>query len=261
MAMSLSRQSVTVALVAGLAVTGCRKQPSESDPASAEAVVPVATGNAEFSQPPPTPASTQAPQKRVSGGGEFTRKSLASAFTQADQALKESYDAALIAFQIGDYPRAAAELRLLARTPGLTGVQKGAVQRLLAQVLKAAPELAAADEAAVVDSLVTTADSSTALSNAGGLGSPVGSGAARPGGAEFTQKSMASAFAQADRSLKEGYDAALIAFQIGNYAQVVSDLQNLAGTPGLTAEQKQAIQQLLVQTFKEAPDLAPGHQP
>ncbi len=149
---------------------------------------------------------------------------------QTNSALAESYNRALVACQAGDYARAAGELRLLAGTPGLTPEQERAVQDLLTQVLKAASE-----------SSLTTGTNDT-----------------RPGGAEFTRKSLASPFAGAGQALKEGYDAALIAFQIGDYDRVVSELKVLLENPDLTPEQKQAVQDLLAQTSKAAPEPTPS---
>ncbi len=76
------------------------------------------------------------------------------------------------------------------------------------------------------------------------------------GAAEFQKKSLASPFAQAELALKESYNRALIAFQIGDYARAVSELQDLAKTPDLNPEQKQAVQDLLAETLKAAPELA-----
>ena len=63
---------------------------------------------------------------------------------RAEPALKESYNRALIAFQIGNYVRAGSELRDLAKNPDLTAEQKQAVENLLAESLRAAPEPAVA---------------------------------------------------------------------------------------------------------------------
>jgi hypothetical protein len=164
--MRADKRSVAVAMAAGLIFAGCGKPQSQPQPVAEESVAPAIT-NAQVPAPPaepiPATATNQTPpvaagaenatvemspappvvtNETLLGGAEFTRKSLASPFAQADQALKEGYDAALIAFQIGDYARAAGELDILVETPGLTAAQQKAVQDLLAQTLKAAPELA-----------------------------------------------------------------------------------------------------------------------
>jgi hypothetical protein len=60
---------------------------------------------------------------------------------------------------------------------------------------------------------------------------------------------------------KETYDRALIAFQIGDYARATRELQDLAGNSKLTSSQKEAVQNLLMQTLKLAPDLTATNKP
>ena len=74
--------------------------------------------------------------------------------------------------------------------------------------------------------------------------------------ADFLSKSTASPFETANADLKASYDSALHAFQIGDYARAASELQALAGASGLTELQKQAVDNLWLQTLKLAPNLA-----
>ncbi len=100
----------------------------------------------------PNPAN--ATNETLSGGAEFMRKSLASPFAQAAQALKESYDSALIAVQIGDYERAVTELIALVESSDLTAEQEQAVRDLLEEALTAAPELAPSPGAGATNGVV-----------------------------------------------------------------------------------------------------------
>jgi len=127
--MKSDKSTLALALVGALILVGCGKPHPESQPGDSEPAAP-ATADTQLPAPPAKPSPATATDKTRSGGGEFTRNSLASPFAQADQALKESFDAALIAFQIGNYARAASELRLLVKTPGLTREQERAVQYL-----------------------------------------------------------------------------------------------------------------------------------
>ena len=68
--------------------------------------------------------------------------------------------------------------------------------------------------------------------------------------------SLASPFAQAEQVLKESYNRALIAFQIEDYASAVTELDDLAVSPDLTPEQRQAVKDLLATALKKAPELA-----
>jgi hypothetical protein len=81
--------------------------------------------------------------------------------------------------------------------------------------------------------------------------------------AEFSTKLLASPFAPAEPALSETYARALIAFQIGDYARAVTELEDLAKTPELTAEQRRAVTNLLAQAVELAPTAAvdPGAPP
>lgn len=231
--------TVAAAIAAVIVATGCGK-PTPGTEAN-EAVAPVEAQPPEPAAAPMTvpPVTEPATTNASSAAAAFLAKSRASPFAQAGQALKESFDAALIAFQIGDYARSVRELYALARNPDLTAEQKQAVQDLFAEILKLAPETATEAAAAAAQT----------------SGSGAGSNESLSGGARFTRQSLASPFAQADQALKEGYDAALVAFQIGNYSRAVAELDLLAEAPALTVEQRQAMQELRARTLAAAPEL------
>jgi hypothetical protein len=136
----LQTRILAVALASTLVVAGCGKRQSDAPTAA----------TADVQQPAPVlepslaaAATDDATTKPATPAGEFMAKSMASPFATSDMGLKESYDRALIAFQIGDYARAASELQDLAENSHLTTPQKEAVQNLLMQTLKVAPNLAA----------------------------------------------------------------------------------------------------------------------
>jgi len=235
--MGTDNRILALALAAGVFLAGCGKPQSQSQPVAEEPPAPIAA--AEPSAPSVGP------------------------FSGADQALMDSFEAALFAFQTGDYARAASGLRLLAKAPGQTPEQKLAVQNLLALTLKAAPELATSPVAPGSDGVRpgTTPESTVAALVPVEPDPALPSDTARPGGAEFTRKSLASAFARASQALKESYDSALVAVQIGNYDRAVDELRALAENSELTTEQQKAVQDLLAQALKEAPELAPGAGP
>jgi hypothetical protein len=131
---------MALALTATVVVAGCGKRQSDAS----------AAATADVQQPAPVlepslaaMATDGAAANAATPAGEFMTKSMASPFATSDMGRKQSYDRALIAFQIGDYARAASELQDLADTSNLTAPQKEAVQNLLMQTLKLAPNLAA----------------------------------------------------------------------------------------------------------------------
>jgi hypothetical protein len=254
--MGTDYRTMAVAVAAGLILAGCGKRHSESQFAADEATN-LATAGAEFMVSSTEPPVATAANVLPSGGGEFTQKSMASPFAQADRALRENYDSALIAFQIGDYARAGAELRLLAELD-LTPEQASVVQDLLAQTLKAAPELASTGRAVAAEGTDGATPSGSRAAGSGTVQEAMAFNTreARPGGAEFTRKSMASPFAQAHPALKESYDSILVAVQIGDYDRAFNEIDELAGTADLTAAEKQALLDLLAQMLKAAPGLA-----
>jgi hypothetical protein len=161
--------AAATAVAAAIAATGCGKPKPASEasqPAPEPAAAPAAAQDVRITEvrlpadappapqaaekspapavtvpdaPPPDPAP--ATNETVFAGGDFTRQSLASPFAEAGQALKEGYDAALVAFQIGNYSRVLAEIDLLEESTDLTAEQKQAMQELKTRALAAAPEL------------------------------------------------------------------------------------------------------------------------
>ncbi len=223
---------MAIVLAAGLIWTGCGKPPGQSQPAAVE---PAAAADAEPPAPSAEPTPTAPTNDTPSAGAESARDPLASPSTQTRQALKESYDRALIAIQARDYDRAVSELRRLAQTTGLTPEQQRAVQDLLAQALKAAAEPGPAEPN-------PAAATNETLS----------------GGAAFARRSLASPFAQAGQALRESYDSALVAIQIGDHDRAVNELKALAENPDLTAEQKRAVRDLLAHSLKAAAERTPS---
>jgi hypothetical protein len=145
------------ALAATLAAAGCGKSRTEDRTVSNEPAAPNTPSASQLSALPPELVPATAITGPPSGTAEFTSKSLAGPFAEAERALKESYNHALIAFQIGDYTRAGSELRELAKTPKLTPEQKQAIENLLAESLRAAPEPAIAASPTAIPSTMTNA--------------------------------------------------------------------------------------------------------
>ncbi len=230
-----NKWSMALALAGGLALAGCGKPQTDTQPAASDAPAAAAADSQETA-PPGDPATTApATNEALSGGAEFARKSEASPFAQADLALKESYNRALIAFQIGDYARAASELQDLARTTGLTPAQNQAVRELLGKTLKLAPELATTNTAA------GKADTPSEFPLAA-------SGTAQPPGA-----SPENPFSTADPAVKETFARAKAAFDIGNYDAALTELRDLATNAQLNWQQKYAVQDLLAKTPQSVP--------
>ena len=143
----LKTRILAAALAATLAAAGCGNRQSDASPNASDSPAPA---TADFQQPASalepslaTTATDGAATNAATPAGEFFTKSMAGPFAASDAGPKENYDRALIAFQIGDYARAARELQDLAGNSKLTSPQKEAVQNLLMQTLKLAPDLTA----------------------------------------------------------------------------------------------------------------------
>ncbi len=242
------KRTLAVTLAGALALAGCGKPQTEPQPSVSEPAAPAA---AEAPQPP-TPAEPAAPavetNDALTGAAAFQSKSLASPFVQADLALKESYNRALIAFQIGDYPRAVSELQDLAKTPELTPEQKRAVQDLLTETFKAAPALAATNSAA--------AGPGSAKPDA-----PPVFPLVTPDAAQSPQNLPESPFSTADPAVKETFARAKAAYDIGNYEVAAAELRDLVTNAQLNYQQKYAVQALLDKTPQSAPAKSPGQTP
>jgi hypothetical protein len=236
-AMKPDPRALAIALGGALLLAGCGKpkpgdQSSSPEPASSGAVSEAPASAA-------TATSPAATNEAISGGGEFAQKSEASPFAQADLALKESFNRALIAFQIGDYTRALSELQDLAANSDLTPRQKQAVQDLLAQTLKAAPELAATNSA-------------LAAAVAGKAGAVSQFPVTDPASAE-------NPFSTADPAVRDSFARAKNAHNIGDYEKAQGELKDLSTNAQLNWQQKYAVQSLLDKTPQTAP-AAPASQ-
>ena len=232
------KRTIAIALAGALTLAGCGKPQTETPPGASEPAAPAAAD----AQQPPTPADAAAPvatNQTLSAAGEFATKSLASPFAGADMALMESYNRALIAFQIGDYARAVTELDDLAATPALTPAQQQAVKDLLAKALKMAPELAASHAAAAA---------STAKPE-----KPPEFPVTVPGTVESPENVLESPFSTADPAIKRSFARAKAAYDIGSYESALAELQDLATNSQLNFQQKYAVQALLDKTPQAAP--------
>jgi hypothetical protein len=223
MTMKLENQALAVALAGALMLPGCGRQTADSPPQGADG--PVAVTQTQTPAVPPETAGAAGDTNGATGGAvEFQSKALASPFADAELALKESYNRALIAYQIGDYARAVAELEDLTNTPDLTAEQQRAVQSLLAQAKKQAPAAAPTQPAAEPAKLTTPAAVDT----------------------------PDAPFATADQSVKETYARALAAYKIDDFARAEAELKDLASAAGLTTMQLGAVQSLLSEVQKKA---------
>ena len=229
-------------------MAGCGKPPNETQPVTDEAAAP-ATADAQLPATPAEPVPSMADTNdTATGAAAFQKKSLASPFAQAELALKESYNRALIAFQIGDYARAASELQDLAKIPDLTPEQKQAVQDLLAETLKLAPELAAKNSAATGGASAKT-------------DTPPVFPLATPDAAQAPNNLPESPFSTADPAVKETFARAKAAYNIGNYNVAAAELRDLVTNAQLNFQQKYAVQALLDQTPQGAPAKSPTQTP
>jgi len=233
------KRTIAIALAGALTLAGCGKPQTETQPGAGEPAPPAAAD----AQQPPTPAEPVAPEvatnDTLTGAAEFATKSLASPFAKADMALMESYNRALIAFQIGDYARAVTELDDLAAAPDLTPAQQQAVKDLLAKALKMAPELAASHAAAAA---------STAKPE-----KPPEFPVTVPGTVESPENVLESPFSTADPAIKRSFARAKAAYDIGSYESALAELQDLATNSQLNFQQKYAVQALLDKTPQAAP--------
>jgi len=231
------KRTIAIALAGALTLAGCGKPQTETQPGAGEPAPPAAAD----AQQPPTPAEPVAPEvatnDTLTGAAEFATKSLASPFAKADMALMESYNRALIAFQIGDYPRAVTELDDLAATPDLNPAQQRAVKDLLAQALKMAPDLAASHAAAGTAKPATPPEFPVPVP--GTVGSP--------------ENVLESPFSTADPAIKRSFARAKAAYEIGNYASALTELRDLATNSQLNFQQKYAVQSLLDKTPQATP--------
>jgi hypothetical protein len=238
MTMRLEEYVIAMALVGALSLTGCGRPQSETPPAAGEPADPATAGVPQPATPAEPAAPTEAARQEVTAGGEFTKNALASPFAEADMALSESYNSALIACQIGDYASAATTLDGLAARPDLTPAQRQAIKDLLAQVLKAAPELASRP--------ATTAD-------AGQPQAPPQFPVVVPDGAESPKNPLDNAFSTADAATSKSFTRAKAAFNIGDYDTAQTVLKDLASNPQLNFQQKYAVQSMLDKIPQTAP--------
>ena len=241
--MLIDKWTLAMALGGALALAGCGKSPADPQPSADEPAAPAAADT----QQPPTPdeaaTATTTTNDTLSGGGEFATKSLASPFAQADMALKERYDRALIAYQIGDYARTVSELQDLAELPDLNPQQKQAVQDLLAETLKAAPALAATN--------------TTSAAAARKAQPPPEFPLATTESAQSPNSLPENPFSTADPAVGRRFARAKAAFDIGNYESARTELRDLGTNAQLNWQQKYAVQALLDKTPQSVPAQTP----
>jgi hypothetical protein len=244
MMMLSDKWTMALALAGTLALAGCGKPPANTQPAAGD------NPAAAPADAPPLPTTGEpanplvATNDTLTPGAAFATKSLASPFAKADMGLKESYDRALIAFQIGDYARAVSELDDLAATPDLSLSQQEAVKDLLARTLKLAPDLAASHAATGRPATKPTSEFPVAV----------------PGTIESPRNLPESPFSTADPAVKESFARAKASYDIGNYESALAELQDLATNAQLNFQQKYAVQALLDKTPQAAPT-APANSP
>lgn len=215
---SRSRHWLSTAIATALLLGGCSKPPADQTAAPAD--TQTAPAGPDAAQPVIASADTQ--EAPTNAGAAFAVKSHSSPFVSAAPALRETYDRALIAFQIEDYARAISELDDLARQPDLTDQQKEAINALLDEALKMAPD---------------------APRNLAGQ-API----------EVNTNSLSEdVFTTANNAVRRSYARALTAYKIGDYATALSELKDLSGNAELNAQQKNAVQFLLDRTPQSAP--------
>jgi hypothetical protein len=228
--MTTRQQLFASAVIGALLLAGCGKSSTGETPAPSGPPAAEPSGAAQPAAAVESPGAASEPNGPAEGAAAFSQKAASSPFAQADPALKESFNRALIAFQIADYPRAAGELRDLAADASLSPLQKQVVDDLLAQTLKLAPQLAATNSA-------------LASANAGAtFPVPSADTAQLPGNVPDDP------FSTADPSIRASFARARIAFDIGNYAAALPELASLATNAQLNWQQRYAVQSLLDKT-------------
>ncbi len=210
-----------------LALAGCgQKEPSPSASGGDNAApAPAGDSTAAVDAAQPSPAADTNAEPPVAYG--LAKQLQDSAFAAADPAVKESYARALIAYDIGDFDRAWAELVDLANSGTLTDQQLEEVKTLLGNTTNAAPGLA----------------TNLAASPLAASGSDVYALAAEG------QPPLSTA----DPAVRETFDRAKTAFDIGNFEVAAAELQDLATNTQLNAQQRYAVQKLLDQTPRAVP--------
>ena len=231
------KRTIAMALAGALALAGCGKPQTETQPDASEPAAPAAADVQQPPAPAEPAASMEGTNDTLTAAAEFATKSLASPFAQADMALMESYGRALIAFQIEDYPRAVTELDDLAATPDLTPAQQQAVKDLLAKTLKMAPDLAASHAAAGAAKPETPPEFPITV----------------PGAVESPANVLENPFSTADPAIKRSFARAKAAYDIGSYESALTELRDLATNSQLNFQQKYVVQALLDKTPQAAP--------
>ncbi len=221
------KPGVLLAFAVALALWGCgRGEPGSSGTAGDNtAPAPAGESTPVVDAAQPSAAADTNAEPPVAYG--LAKQLQDSAFAAADPAVKESYARALIAYDIGDFDRAWAELVDLANTGTLTGQQMEEVKTLLGNTTNAAPGLA----------------TNLAALPIAAAGSDVYALAAEG------QPPLSTA----DPAVRETFERAKAAFDIGNFEVAAAQLQDLATNTQLNAQQKYAVQILLDKTPRAVP--------
>jgi len=230
-------------IVGALALAGCGKPRSETLPAVNEPAGPAAIDALQPSAPAEAAPLEVFTNDAPTAGGKFTTTALASPFAEANMALRESYNRALIACQIGDYANAVTELDDLSATPDLTPAQRQAIKDLLAQALKMAPELASR--------AATAAD-------AGQPQTPPQFPLVAPDTAASPNDVQGNPFSTADAATWRSFTRAKAAFKVGDYDTALTVLKDLASDPRLNYQQKYAVQSMLDKIPQAVPARSSG---
>jgi hypothetical protein len=243
---------LAVALAVALMAAGCGKPPADTQAVAVDSPAAATAENqqrASAAQPAARTAGTNgAGASSATGAAAFMAKSLASPFASADQDLKQTFDRALIAFQIGDYARAAVELYDLAGTPGLNAQQQQAIEDLWNQTQKLAPE-------------VFNTNTVTVAAAGPGSDAPAQFPLVATDPASPANRLPENPFSTADPAVQETFARAKAAFDIGNYDAALTELRDLVTNPQLNFQQKYAVQSMLDKTPQAAPAKPPGETP